>query len=221
MTTIALFGASYANKTAPYDSAFKGGAFRNGDYLDMGTELSRNGFLVNNYAQGGAYSENVPNTGWIGIIEQVQRALEGISPLWPDPVKVGVFSLLNDHIHGFTAPPDDGEQFLQRVYTAAEMWHNAGKEVIITALPEWESVDLQRAIRFYFPEELFPDYWIADEAHYRLLQNKQFVKFGAVPWINFAYPWKKAGIAGDGLHFDSGDMKKGTDVVVKEIKRLV
>lgn len=217
---VGLVGASLANAKAHDLSPFQGGSYNNGAYLDMGDALTREGYHVLNHAEGGATSYDQFNENgelmWTGIQKQTEKCL-AYSELWPDRVKVIVFTLLNDCLHSVPCGIEGMDAFLNRVYGAALTANGAGKHVIINALPEWESLRLADAMAFYFG----PGWYTISEEDYLILQAKQKAKFENVDWISFIYPWAGADVPMDGLHFDAPDMKKAAHIVSKEIERLI
>jgi len=209
---IGTVGASYTEAKSPEGSPLLGGSLNNGDFFDLNDALTCEGFTIKTEAQGGAFSYDF--AGWRGIQGQVDRVLE-YNPLWPDRLRIVHFSLLNDCLHSVPCTEEDMDLVTQRVYDAAFTAHEAGKDVVINAYPEWESLHLAEATALYgIPYSI-------SESDYRILQAKQKAKFENVEWIHFIYPWAKASEFPDGLHPGSDDMKKAADIIGKEFKVIL
>lgn len=203
-----VVGASYGNKYSPlFDDALN-----ESYYLDYAAGLTREGFIIQNEAQGAATSYDQPEVGLRGIHAQVDRALN-VSPLWPDRVRSVTFTLLNDCIHSIQCSDADMDALMETIYSAAEKVRAAGKCVNVNAYPETASLNLKEAMAFYFG----PGVYTISDLDLEKLRAKQKAKFENVPWINFVYPWEKAGEFPDGLHPGTGQMKKGAHIGGKAI----
>ena len=163
-------------------------------------------------AQGAATSYDQPEVGLRGIQAQVDRVLSNL-PLWPDRVKAVVFTLLNDCLHSIQCTHDEMDIFLNRVKDAVLTAYNAGKVVVVNALPEWESLHIKEAVAFYGI-----DYAIS-EIDYVVLQGKQKDMFENMAGVHFIYPWEKAGVFPDGLHPGPDDMKKAASIIANTLKK--
>jgi len=211
---VAVLGASGAAAGTPDDSPFGGMAVAGGSYLALGHALIQENFRVQIVAQAGAYSYDVPGTGWLGYQSQYEKAV--LQSNWIDGVNslsAVVIDPMNDCLHSIICSEADIDSYIQNALNVALMARDSGRCVIVNAPMAWEDIDLPRGVAPY-GITITPS-----EEEYAMVTNKHREVFEAVEGINYVYSYEGM-TSFDGLHWDSKSVKKGAHKVAKVLREV-
>ncbi|MDH3976184.1 MAG: hypothetical protein OEV42_18080 [Deltaproteobacteria bacterium] len=210
---VAVLGASGSEAGTPVDSPFGGMAVAGGAYLALGHALIQENHRVQIAAQAGAYSYDVPGTGWLGYQSQYEKAVN--QTMWIDGIDhlSAVFiDQMNDCMHSVPCSEEDMDIYIQRAVDVAVTARNAGKCVIVNALMPWESLDLPRGVAPYGIS------YTISESNYRLMADKHRTTFENLENIYYVEAYEGM-TTFDGLHWDSASVKKGAHKISKVLKK--
>ncbi|MDH3973433.1 MAG: hypothetical protein OEV42_04050 [Deltaproteobacteria bacterium] len=210
---VALLGGSGSQGSTPLNSPFGGMTVAGGSYLDLGDALIQENHRVHNSAQAGAYSYDVPGTGWLGYQSQYESAL--MQTAWIDGVdhlSAVIIDQVNDCLHSFMCSEEDMDAYIQRAMDVAIAARDGGKCVVVMSLMPWENIDLPRVAA------LFGISYIISENDYRLMADKHRAAFESLDGINYVDAYEGM-TTYDGIHWDSGSAKKGAHRVSKVLRK--
>jgi len=209
---VAVLGASGAAAGTPVESPFGGMRVAGGSYLALGHALIQENIRVQIVAQAGAYSYDVPETGWLGYQSQYEKAV--LQSNWIDETNslvAVVIDPMNDCLHSVICSESDIDGYIQNALDVALIARDSGKCVIVNAPMAWADIDLPRGVAPY-GITITPS-----EEEYAILTNKHREVFEGVEGVNYVYSYEGM-TAFDGLHWDSKSAKKGARRIAKVLQ---
>lgn len=209
---VAVLGASGSEAFTPVDSPFGGMAVAGGAYLALGHALIQENIRVQISAQAGAYSYDVPDTGWLGYQSQYEKSVS--QTMWIDGVdhlSAVYIDQMNDCMHTVPCSEEDMDNYIQRAVDVAITARDAGKCVIVNAFMPWESLDLPRGVSPYGIS------YTISEDDYRLMAEKHRDAFENIENIHYVEAYEDMTTI-DGLHWDAASVKKGAHRVSQVLK---
>lgn len=200
---VGLVGASFGSCQAPVDSPLLGVGLAGCSFEGLDIALARNRFLeahnftVQSAAAGGAYSYDVPGTGWQGYASQYASIYTRSA--WPfdgeNRLRYVVVSIANDCLHSVPCSLSDIDNTLiQNVIALADLADSQGVSVIVNGYPSWSDLDLLRAAQIYGLT------WTIAEADYELLSTRHRQVLSAHPNVLYLSVWNDNFVSIDGLH---------------------
>lgn len=217
---VGLIGASFGSCQAPLDSPLLGIGLSGCSFEGLDIALTRNraleahNFTVQSTAAGGAYSYDVPGTGWQGYASQYETIYTRSA--WPfdghNRMRYVVVSIANDCLHSVPCSFTEIENILiQNVITLANLADTHGVRVVVNGYPSWSDLDLAKAA------QLFGLTWTIAEADYDRLSTRHRQVLSAHPNVIYLNVWNNNFVSIDGLHPNKQSVTKAAHRIARAV----
>jgi len=219
---IGVIGASFESCEIPLDTPFNGMGLAGCSYTSLTDALKNNhdltkmGFKIRHTAQAGAYSYDVPNTGWLGMDAQYLKLKKMTYWAWDKSSRLDylVIGLTNDCLHSTPCDKSGIQRLIDNKKQVVLQAQKEGIKVIVLNYPEWHTLDLDISAR------IFGFKYIIDEAGYHSLRSAYDGAFNTLPGIAYLTVWNnKTKMIIDGLHPDEKSQHSASDDISDVILR--